>query len=89
MEDKKIATALKYDENIDKAPKLLAKGTGYVAENIIKVGKENNASIYEDEQLARKLNSLEVGTYIPEDLYEIVAEVLIFISNMDKTYEKN
>ncbi len=84
MSKKKMATALKFDPQKDAAPQMIAKGLGIVAENIIEKGTENNVPIYEDERLTRQLHQLEVGEQIPYELYEVVAEVLVFIGEMDK-----
>ncbi|KXZ40054.1 flagellar biosynthesis protein [Alkalithermobacter thermoalcaliphilus JW-YL-7 = DSM 7308] len=83
MKKKKLAAALKYDINKDNAPKVIAKGKGLVAENIIKTAKENNITIYEDDQLAKKLQTLQIQEEIPVELYEAVANILAFISKID------
>ncbi len=87
MNNKKYAAALKYDEEHQAAPKLLAKGQGVIAENIIKKAKESGVSVYEDERLAKQLQNLEIDEEIPVDLYEAVAEVLSFIARLDQTYK--
>ena len=79
----KIATALKYDPSQDTSPRLVAKGLGYVAEAILKKGEESEIPVYKDEKLSRQLYNLSLGEEIPEELYEIVAEVLIFIARLD------
>ncbi len=81
---RKIANALKFDPESDSAPRLVAKGVGVVAENIIARAKENNVPIYEDEKLSNQLKQLEMGDQIPYDLYEVVAEVLVFIAGVDQ-----
>jgi len=84
----KIANALKFDPNVDTAPQLIAKGVGLVADNIIKKAKENNVPIYVDNKLSNQLKQLEIGDQIPFELYEVVAEVLIFIGGVDQTQKK-
>ncbi len=84
-EKRKIATALRYNRGKDDVPKLVAKGLGLVAENIIKTGEENEIPVYQDEKLSRQLYNLSLGEDIPPELYEIVAEVLVFIARMDKS----
>lgn len=81
---RKIANALKFDPEADSAPRLVAKGVGVVAENIIKTARENDVPIYEDEKLSSQLKQLEVGDQISYELYEVVAEVLVFIANVDQ-----
>lgn len=79
----KVAAALKYNINEDDAPKLVGKGKGIIAENIIDKAKENKIPIYEDERLANQLEYLELGQEIPSELYEAVAEILVFIAKID------
>jgi len=85
MNKKKIkkAVAIKYDLK-DIAPKVVAKGKGYVAEKIIEKAKQEDIPVYEDQNVAEKLFNLELQEYIPEDLYEVVAQILVFIGYLDK-----
>jgi flagellar biosynthesis protein len=85
MNKKKIkkAVAIKYDLE-DIAPKVVAKGKGYVAEKIIEKAKQENIPVYKDQNVAEKLFNLELQEYIPEDLYEVVAQILVFIGYLDK-----
>lgn len=84
--DKKInsAIALKYNPDEDIAPKIIAKGERKVAENMLEKAKQNNIPIYKDEKLSNQLKNLEIDDNIPQDLYEAVAQVLIFITNLDR-----
>ncbi|MCT4633785.1 MAG: EscU/YscU/HrcU family type III secretion system export apparatus switch protein [Firmicutes bacterium] len=82
---RKIATALKYRKDSDVAPKVVAKGKGEVANNIEKVAEEHNVPVYKDEKLSRQLYNLEIGDTIPEELYNVVAEVLVYIAKIDKS----
>ncbi len=84
----RYAAALGYTLGEDEAPKLLAKGKGYAADKIVDIAKTHDRPIYKDEKLSKQLQNLEVGQTIPEDLYNVVAEVLIFISQMDAGYRK-
>lgn len=78
----KKAAALKY--NLDQtAPQILAKGKGIIAEKILGVGIEQDIPIYEDSNLVESLLQMDLGEYIPPELYEIVAEILIFIQDLD------
>ena len=83
---KKIATALKYEPKNKKAPALVAKGKGVVAENIEKVAKDHKVPTYEDEKLSNQLYHLSIGDEIPPEMYQIVAKVLAFISQLDQKY---
>lgn len=79
-----MATALAFNPEQDAAPQLVAKGMGIVAENIISVAEEKNIPIYEDAKLSAQLQHLALGDQVPYELYEVVAEVLVFISSMDR-----
>lgn len=78
----KTAVALSYEEG-DKAPKILATGKGYVAEKMIEVAKEENVPVHKDEKLAGTLSKLEIGDYIPKELYGVVAEILVFVDRVE------
>lgn len=84
---KKQAIALEYDPN-DAAPKVIATGTGIIAEKIIEKAKEADVPIHRDDKLADTLSRLEIGEMIPPELYEVVAEILLFVDNMDKIKNK-
>jgi len=81
---KKQAVALSYDETKDPAPKVVAKGIGDVAKEIIEIAKENNIPIQEDPTLVEMLSELEINQTIPEELYEVVAEIFAFIYKVEK-----
>lgn len=75
-----IAMALKYEPNMDMAPKVLAKGTELIALQIIEIAEEYGIPIIENVPLARALFRLvRVNQEIPAELYRAVAEVLIFV----------
>ena len=86
-EEKKTAVALEYSPG-DQAPKVIATGQGVLAEKIIDVAKESNVPVHKDAKLARSLSILDIGEYIPPELYSIVAEVLVFVDSMDKIQSK-
>ena len=77
------AAALRYDRAKDGAPRVVAKGRGHVAENIIAVAREHGVPLHEDPNLAETLNALDLETEIPPELYRAVAEVLIFIYRLN------
>ena len=78
----KTAVALSYEPG-DLAPKILATGKGELAERIIKKGEEGNVPFYKDNKLADTLSKLEIGDTIPPELYDVVAEILVFVDDMD------
>jgi flagellar biosynthesis protein len=82
------AAALKYDPERDVAPEITALGRGVIAEKIIETARAVNIPVYRDEKLAGTLNRLKVGDAIPQELYDVVAEVLVFITGIDRDYGK-
>ena len=83
----KQAIALEYDP-AEEAPKVVASGRGILAERIIEKAKESNVPIHKDSKLANTLSKLEIGEMIPPQLYEVVAEILVFVDAMDKIKSK-
>lgn len=84
---RKTAIALQYEKDYE-APTVIATGKGIIAERIIEGAKEADIPIYEDDKLANTLSNLEIGDMIPPELYEVVAEVLVFVDRMDKIKSK-
>lgn len=79
----KKAAALKY-ENGYEAPLVTAAGMGCVADRIIEKAKESDVPVVYNKQLADLLNNVDVGQYIPLELYDAVAEVIAYIMDIDK-----
>lgn len=79
----KQAIALEYNPE-DDAPKVIASGRGQLAERIIEKAQESDVPVHRDDKLADTLSRLEIGDMIPPELYEVVAEILIFVDTMDK-----
>jgi len=79
---KEQVVALKYQKGY-RAPKVIAKGSGYAAERILNIAKENDILIHTDKNLAEGLNKLDLGSDIPPELFEIVAQIYTFIDKID------
>ena len=79
----RTAIALSYEPD-EAAPKVIASGKGYLADRIIERAKEADIPLHRDEKLADTLSRLEIGALIPPELYEVVAEILVFVDKMDK-----
>ena len=79
----KRAVALKYNVE-DIAPKVIGKGQGYLAEKLLESARINRIPVYKDPNLTKDLMGVELGENIPPELYEVVASVLVFISDLDK-----
>jgi flagellar biosynthesis protein len=83
----KKAAAIKYDA-YDAAPQIIAKGKGIVAENILEKASETEVPVYQDKELVEALTKLDIGDFIPPELYKVVAEIMIFVSDLDKMRDK-
>lgn len=84
MKDKdRKAVALKYERGRDAAPKVTAKGRGTVADKILALAREHGIPIEKDTALMEALYRLDLNEQIPEELYQIVAEILAFIYRMN------
>ncbi len=75
----KKAVAMRYDPTKENAPRVVAKGQGVSAENIIKIAELHNLPIKKDEDLVEMLSKVELDQEVPEKLYVAVAEVFSFI----------
>lgn len=82
------AVALEYDEHRG-APRVVAAGKGHVAERIIEEAAAAGVPVHNDPELAHALNLLEIGEEIPRELYEVVAQVLVFVADMDKRHAQS
>lgn len=80
----KKAVALRYDKSKESAPRVLAKGKGNSAENIIKIARLHNLPIKKDEDLIELLSKVELDKEIPAALYKAVAEIFSFIYTVTK-----
>lgn len=80
----KTAVALGYDPESGEAPYVVAAGKGALAEKIVVEATKNDIPQYEDEKLVSSLSKLEIGENIPPELYEVVAQVLLFVDKMDR-----
>ncbi|MCL2083137.1 MAG: EscU/YscU/HrcU family type III secretion system export apparatus switch protein [Oscillospiraceae bacterium] len=77
------AVALEYQPDSG-APQVVASGSGKAAERIIEKAMDNEIPIHNDPELAHALNMLNIGDEIPQELYEVVAQILLHVADMDK-----
>lgn len=87
--NRKKAVALRYNQEKESVPRLVATGSGMVADNIIKKAQENNIPTLEDPSLVGLLSELDINETIPEELYKAVAEVFAFIYRADQELNNN
>ena len=78
------AAALKYDQNKNIAPELLAKGQGEIAQKIIRLAREHDISVFQNKALVDSLLNLEIHEEIPPRLYKAVAELFSWLMQVEK-----
>jgi flagellar biosynthetic protein FlhB len=75
-----LAVALRYDAAAMAAPRVVAKGAGFVAQRIAEIARRHAVPVVERKPLAQALfKTVEVGREIPTALYVVVAEVLAYV----------
>lgn len=83
---RQLAVALRYNEDKEAAPRVLAKGQGLVAQKILDLAKAQGVPVRDDPDLVEALAKLDVGSLIPTELYPAVAEVLAFVYRQNQKY---
>ena len=81
--DRAIAIALSYDLLPDNAPKVVASGSGAMAEAILALAFETGVNVREDADLAELLSVIEVGDEIPVEAFHAVAEILNYVYQLN------
>jgi flagellar biosynthesis protein len=77
------AIALRYDTAREAAPRVVAKGDGFVAEEILRIARANHVPLREDPALVEALSVFDLNDQIPPELYRAVAEVLAFVYRLE------
>lgn len=72
------AVAIQYNKKLP-APFITAKGRGFLADRLMKIAEKYSIPVVKDDLLSETLYIMEPGQYIPEEVFEIVAEILVFI----------
>lgn len=80
----KRAIALRYNVPKDKAPVLVAKGKGHLAQRIIDLARKSSVPIHEDRNLVQVLSALDIDKQIPPQAYQAVAAILAFLYKMNR-----
>jgi flagellar biosynthesis protein len=83
-EERKQAIAIKYEQNHDQAPIVVAKGQGILADQILAAAKQHAVPVYQNKTLAGMLMAVQLDSQIPPELYQAVAEVLAYIYRLDQ-----
>jgi flagellar biosynthesis protein len=76
---------MRYRQEVDAAPHVLAKGQGTVAERIIALAREHGIPLYEDRDLVRLLGVLDFDAEVPPAMYAALAEVLAHVYRANRT----
>ena len=82
--ERQLAVALEYLRDNPDAPRVAAKGRGNIAEKILALAKKNNIPIHQDSDLVEVLVHLELGDFIPPELYKAIAEILVHLYHVNK-----
>lgn len=82
-EKRQAAAALTYDPVKPEPPQVVAIGRGHMAEEILRVAKQNGIPLHEDPGLVEALAMLDVSDYIPRELYAVIAEILSYVFRVD------
>lgn len=78
------AVALAYRPGADRAPRVVAKGRGRIAQKIISVARKHDIHVHEDPDLVETLAQLDLSEEIPVDLYVVVSELLVFVYSLNR-----
>ncbi|HPJ95709.1 MAG TPA: EscU/YscU/HrcU family type III secretion system export apparatus switch protein [Syntrophales bacterium] len=78
-----VAAAIRYDPEKDAAPRVTAKGKGYVADKIIELAKKHGIPVKNDPGLVEILSRLDIDEQIPVEVYRAVAEILAFVYSLN------
>ncbi len=77
----KKAVAIKYEPSKDQAPRVVAKGQNLMASKIIEQARKHHVHVEKNRELAEELYKININQEIPEELYEAVAKILVYIYN--------
>lgn len=77
------AVALRYDREREDAPRVVAKGRGVVAEQLLSIAKFHSVPVYQNQSVTQLLMAVALDREIPPELYQVVAKVLAHVYRMD------
>lgn len=79
------AIALAYETG-DLAPKIVAKGRGLVADQIIARAREHGIFVHESKELVSLLMQVDLDDHIPPALYQVIAELLSWLYQLEEQH---
>ena len=77
------AVAIRYDRDRENAPRVVAKGKGFVAEQLLMIARRHAVPVYQNQSVTQLLMAVELDREIPPELYQAVANVLAYVYRMD------
>lgn len=87
MSERKRAAALKYEGGLS-APIVTAVGIGHIADKIIKEAEEHDVPVVFNKELTELLCKIDIGESIPPDIYEAVAHIIVYVTDLDRVVER-
>lgn len=87
MKQRRKAAALKYEYGKE-APVVTAAGMGHIADKILEKAEENKVPVVVNKELTELLCNVDVGDSIPSELYEAVAHVIAYVTDLDRRMER-
>lgn len=76
---KQKAVALRYDAEKEDAPRIVATGEGFIADQILRIALDNGITVHKDSDLVEILSKLDIDALIPVEAFAAVAEILSYI----------
>ena len=84
--DDDLAVALSYQPTHEQAPRIAAKGQGWLARQIVEIAEANGIEVREDADLAQILAQVDVDSEIPLEAFTLVAEILSYVYQKNKSW---
>jgi flagellar biosynthetic protein FlhB len=84
VNDEKTAVAVKYVRELP-APFIIAKGKKQLAARLLEIARNNGVEIVSEPELSKALYEFHVGSFIPEEMYEIIAHILAHVIKVRKS----
>ena len=70
------------------APQVLAVARGALAERMLEIAGENDITVYKDADLAEIISCLQPGSYIPENLFRSLSEILAYCYRINEKFKR-
>lgn len=87
MNDRRKAAVLKYEAS-SSAPIVTASGMGHIADKILEKAEEHEVPVVYNKELTDLLCNVDIGEEIPSELYEAVAHIIAYVTDIDRIVER-